>query len=73
MLWIETVYSRVDGKDSSVVAEEISKLINESIKLTDHIGILVRDIQAAINLTIVIKKVGIKYLQQITQIAESRK
>ncbi|MEB3342247.1 methyl-accepting chemotaxis protein [Okeania sp.] len=68
---IEAIHSGAEGKGFSVVAGEIRKLADESKKSADHISILVRDIQTAINSTVLVTEEGTKYAEQITQISES--
>ncbi|MDJ0557024.1 MAG: methyl-accepting chemotaxis protein [Microcoleaceae cyanobacterium MO_207.B10] len=68
---IEAVHSGADGQGFSVIVVEIRKLADESKKSADHIGILVRDIQAAIHSTVVVTEEGTKYVEQITQITEN--
>ncbi|NEQ39757.1 MAG: methyl-accepting chemotaxis protein [Okeania sp. SIO3I5] len=68
---IEAIHSGTESKGFSVVAGEIRKLADESKKSADHIGILVRDIQTAINSTVLVTEEGTKYAEQITQITES--
>jgi methyl-accepting chemotaxis protein len=67
---IEAVRAGENGKGFAVVAAEIRKLAEQSQKSTEKINVLVNNIQAAINSTIIVTNQGRKKVEQGVQTAE---
>ncbi|WP_347239576.1 methyl-accepting chemotaxis protein [Microcoleus sp. FACHB-68] len=67
---VEAVRAGEHGKGFAVVAAEIRKLADESQKSADKINGLVKDIQVAINSTVIVTEEGTKTVTQGVKIAQ---
>ncbi|MEQ9371887.1 MAG: methyl-accepting chemotaxis protein [Coleofasciculus chthonoplastes F3-SA18-01] len=67
---VEAVRAGEHGKGFSVVANEIRKLADQSQQSADKIGILVSEIQSAINSTVMVTDEGTKTVASGVQIAQ---